>query len=218
ADPCQNEGVWTATGCSCQAYLEGDYCQFSSPTIDITPEVGSFVGMTARVTNRHFSEAMGDPSSTAYRGFADEFERTMDQIYQNVSDYHSTKILNLRNGSVVVDYKVLLHPPPEADSSYSLGRRSQELLETLTSAAQPHNCSHAASRGLGRAERVLDGVARRVAVAIAAALQLGSDQICRKRVPAKFRRFYHPYTIGRGVFCVTNCTLNVPGAINCNGG
>ncbi|NXD18563.1 MUC3B protein, partial [Nothocercus nigrocapillus] len=206
ADPCQNQGVWTATGCSCQAYLEGDYCQFSSPTIDITPEVGSFVRMTARVTNRLFSEAMGDSSSTAYHGFADEFERTMDQIYQNVSGYHSTKILDLRNGSVVVNYKVLLHPPSEANSNYSLDHKSQELLETLKSVAQPQNCSHTASRGLGRAEGVLERVARRAAI------------ICRKRVPVKFRPFYHPYVIGKGVFCITNCTLNVPGSINCNGG
>ncbi|NWI16167.1 MUC3B protein, partial [Crypturellus soui] len=206
ADPCQNQGVWTATGCSCQAYLEGDYCQFSSPTIDITPEVGSFVGMTARVTNRLFSEAMGDSSSTAYHGFAHEFERTMDRIYQNVSGYHSTQTLNLRNGSVVVNYRVLLHPPSEADANYSLDHKSRELLETLEAAAQPQDCSHTASRGLGRAERVLERGARRAAV------------ICRRRVPAKFRPFYRSYAIGKGIFCITNCTLNVPGSINCNGG
>jgi len=38
-------------------------------------ELGSSVMMLARVTNRNFSEEMGDTSSTAYRGFVTEFSR-----------------------------------------------------------------------------------------------------------------------------------------------
>ncbi|KAI6058809.1 Mucin-3B-like protein [Aix galericulata] len=47
----------------------------------------------------------------------------------------------------------------------------------------------------------------------------GSDrQLCRKYSPANFSQFYYPYRVKNSLLCVTNCTLNVPGTIDCGTG
>ncbi|NXW87623.1 MUC3B protein, partial [Alopecoenas beccarii] len=216
--PCQNGGHWTGTGCLCPPNVDGARCQFGASTINITAELGPSVMLLARVTNRKFSGDMRDASSVAYRSFVDEFSRTMDRIYRNVSGYRGTRVLSLTRGSVVVNYKVLLHPPA---GDPNLAHRALELLEAANTAAQPQNCSRSAAVGtpwgaVGR-RGARDG-------------QVGSHlthlggssppapELCRKYAPANFSRYYYPYRTQSSFLCVTNCTLNVPGSIDCNRG
>ncbi|NWI67974.1 MUC3B protein, partial [Todus mexicanus] len=209
-DPCLNGGRWTGLGCVCPPNLEGDRCQFAAPTINITAELGPSVLMVTRVINRNFSEDMGDPSATSYRSFVDEFGRTMDRIYQNVSGYRGVRVQSLRRGSVVVTYKVLLHPPAGDAPTTALDRRVQELLEATNATAQASNCSRphgglCFSTFFSRSPR-------------AKAPALNATELCRKYAPANYSRFYYPQRVGNSLLCVTNCTLNLPGSFNCHGG
>ncbi|NWH44200.1 MUC3B protein, partial [Fregata magnificens] len=205
-DPCQNGGHWMGVSCSCPRNVVGPFCQFGAPTINITAELDHSLMMVAHVTNRNFSKDMGDTSSTTYHSFVDEFSRTMDRIYHNVSGYRGTRVLTLTRGSVVVNYKVLLHPPA---GDTSLDHQARELLEAANAAAQPQNCSHLAGRcqvthcrsGLGSPDWCSS-----------------SPELCRKYTPAKFSQYYYPYRVQNSLLCVTNCTLNIPGSINCNSG
>ncbi|NWX10663.1 MUC3B protein, partial [Caloenas nicobarica] len=206
-DPCQNGGHWTGTGCLCPPNVDGARCQFGASTINITAELGPSVMLLARVTNREFSEDMRDTSSIAYRSFVDEFSRTMDRIYHNVSGYHGTRVLTLTRGSVVVNYKVLLHPPA---GDPNLDHRALELLEAANTAAQPQNCSHS-SEGLCFSTSSSRSTRAEVPV-------LNATELCRKYAPANFSRYYYPYRTQNSFLCVTNCTLNVPGSIDCNSG
>lgn len=43
-------------------------------------------------------------------------------------------------------------------------------------------------------------------------------ELCRKYSPANFSQFYYPYWTKNSLLCVTNCTLNVPGTIDCGTG
>ncbi|NWS64818.1 MUC3B protein, partial [Chunga burmeisteri] len=168
-------------------------------------ELGPSVTLLAHITNRNFSEDMGDTSSNAYRGFVDEFSRTMDRIYHNVTGYSGIRVLTLTRGSVVVNYKVLLHP---LAGDTSLDHRAQELLEAANATAQPQNCSHSA-----------EGLCFNTSSSRAAhAEELNATELCRKYTPVNFSRYYYPYRVQNSLLCVTNCTLNVPGSINCNGG
>ncbi|OPJ89914.1 hypothetical protein AV530_008861 [Patagioenas fasciata monilis] len=47
---------------------------------------------------------------------------------------------------------------------------------------------------------------------------LNATELCRKYAPANFSRYYYPYRTQSSFLCVTNCTLNVPGSIDCNSG
>ncbi|NWR40505.1 MUC3B protein, partial [Tachuris rubrigastra] len=204
ADPCLNGGRWTGTGCLCPPNVDGARCEFGATTINLTAELGPFVTMLARVTNRDFSEDMGDPSAPAHRSFAAEFSRTMDGIYRNVSGYRGTHVLSL---SVVVNFRVLLQPLP---GNTSLDHRALELLAVANTAAPPHNCSPST-----------DGLcfsATSARAARAAAPALNDTELCRQHAPANFRRFYFPYRTANGLLCVTNCTLNVPGSFDCHQG
>ncbi|NXO47154.1 MUC3B protein, partial [Aramus guarauna] len=210
ADPCQNGGRWTGMSCLCPPNVDGTRCEFGASTINITAELGPSVMMLARVTNRNFSEDMRDTSSIAYRSFVEEFSRTMDRIYHNVSGYRGTRVLTLTRGSVVVNYAVLLHPPAGDKPTTNLDHRAWELLEAANTTAQPRNCSHS-SEGL-----CFSTSSSRSALANAPVLN--ATELCRKYAPANFSRYYYPYRSGNSLLCITNCTLNVPGSINCNSG
>ncbi|NWV44412.1 MUC3B protein, partial [Grantiella picta] len=205
-DPCQNGGRWMGTRCLCPPNVEGPRCEFGATTINLTAELGPFVTMMARVTNRDFSEDMSDPSSPGHRQFAEEFSRTMDGIYRNISDYHGIRVLSLSRGSVVVNYKVQLWPVP---SNASLEHRALELL-AVANAAQPRNCSPSAD---GLCFTTTSARATR-----AATLALNYTELCRRQASANFSRFYFPYHTASGVLCVTNCSLNVPGSFDCHRG
>ncbi|NWZ30556.1 MUC3B protein, partial [Asarcornis scutulata] len=209
-DPCLNGGYWTGTVCLCPPNVDGAHCQFGASTINITAELGPSVALMARVTNRRFSGDMGDPSSAAFRSFADEFSHTMDRVYRNVSGYRGTRVLALTAGSVVVNYKVLLQPPAGDQANTSLGQRTRELLEVSNAAIQPQNCTEGAG-GL-----CFGALASRRA--FAAAPELNATELCRKYSPANFSQFYYPYRVKNSLLCVTNCTLNVPGTIDCGTG
>ncbi|NXL55072.1 MUC3B protein, partial [Podilymbus podiceps] len=232
-DPCQNGGHWTGVSCLCPRNLEGARCQFGASTINITAELGPSVMLLTRVTNRNFSEDMRDASSAAYRSFVTEFSQTMDRIYHNVSGYRGTRVLTLTSGSVVVNYKVLLHPPT---GDTSLDRQTRDLLEATNTVAQPQNCSHS-SEGL-----CFSTFSSRDTRAEVPALNdagepgwlghrgewdgdrdstdrcFSSPELCRKYTPANFSRHYYPHRTQNSLLCVTNCTLNLPGSINCNSG
>ncbi|NWV83595.1 MUC3B protein, partial [Dasyornis broadbenti] len=190
ADPCQNGGRWTGAACLCPPNVDGARCEFGATTINLTAELGPFVTMMARVTNREFSEDMTDPASPRRRRFAEEFGRTMDGIYRNVSDYRGIRVLSLSRGSVVVDFKLQLWPPQR--------RRS-----TTPVSGAGDTWGHHGGVGWGQ------GTSDR---------RLVSAELCRKHAPANFSRFYFPYRTANGLLCVTNCTLNVPGAFDCHRG
>ncbi|NXC08337.1 MUC3B protein, partial [Orthonyx spaldingii] len=235
ADPCLNGGRWMGTGCLCPPNVDGARCEFGATTINLTAgkgwgdphlgprvpsevsprhrhppvpaELGPFVTMMARVTNRDFSEDMRDTSSPGHRRFAEEFSRTMDGIYRNVSDYRGIRVLSLSRGSVVVNYRIQLRPLP---GNASLEHRALELLAVANAAAQPHNCSPSA-----------DGLcftATSARAARAATPAVNDTELCRSHAPANFSRFYFPYRTANGLLCVTNCTLNVPGSFDCHRG
>ncbi|NXT00674.1 MUC3B protein, partial [Jacana jacana] len=200
-DPCQNGGHWTGTFCLCPPNVDGARCQFGATTINITAELGPSFLMLAHVTNRNFSEDMRDTSSPTYRSFVDEFSRTMDRVYHNISGYRGTRVLALTRGSVVVNYKIMLHPLARAKPTTNLHRRGRELLEAANSAPQPHNCTHSTGRSYHPLRRLVS-----------------TSPLCRKHAPANFSRFYYPHRTPNGLLCVTNCTLNVPGSMDCGNG
>ncbi|KAM4754644.1 uncharacterized protein ACIQIH_000187 isoform 2-T2 [Cyanocitta cristata] len=205
-DPCLNGGRWMGMNCLCPPNVNGPHCEFGASTINLTAELGPFVTMMARVTNRDFSEDMGDTSSPGHRRFAEEFSRTMDGIYRNVSDYRGIRVLSLSRGSVVVNYRIQLRPLP---GNASLEHRALELLAVANTASQPHNCSPSA-----------DGLCFTATSARAtrAATLYNYTEFCRRHAPANFSRFYFPYRTANEFLCVTNCTLNVPGSFDCHHG
>ncbi|NXS85322.1 MUC3B protein, partial [Erpornis zantholeuca] len=207
ADPCLNGGRWLGTTCLCPPNMDGPRCEFGATTINLTAELGPFVTMMARVTNREFSEDMGDTSSPGHRRFAEEFSRTVrpppcprPPRTPPVPPPHS-------RGSVVVNYRVHLQPPP---SNASLDHRALELLAVANSAPQPRNCSPSAD---GLCFTATSARATR-----AAPSALNATELCRRYAPANFSRFYFPYRTAHGLLCVTNCTLNVPGSFKCGRG
>ncbi|NWR26069.1 MUC3B protein, partial [Emberiza fucata] len=206
-DPCLNGGLWMGTACLCPPNMDGPRCEFGATTINLTAELGPFVTMMARVTNRDFSEDMGDTSSPRHWRFAEEFRRTVRPPWVGAPGSPNAHPVPPSRGSVVVNYRVRLRPLP---TNASLERRALELLAVTNAAPQPHNCSTAAD---GLCFTATSARATR-----AATPALNDTELCRRHAPANFSRFYFPYRTANGLLCVTNCTLNVPGAFDCHRG
>ncbi|NXB88832.1 MUC3B protein, partial [Vidua chalybeata] len=206
-DPCLNGGLWMGTACLCPPNMDGPRCEFGATTINLTAELGPFVMMMARVTNRDFSEDMRDTSSPGHRRFAEEFSRTVRALGWDVLTPKTRPCPPPSRGSVVVNYRVQLRPLP---GNASLEHRALELLAVANAASQPHNCSASAD---GLCFTATSARATR-----AATLALNATELCRRHAPANFSRFYFPYRTANGLLCITNCTLNVPGSFDCHGG
>ncbi|NXY12062.1 MUC3B protein, partial [Pteruthius melanotis] len=207
ADPCLNGGRWMGTACLCPPNMDGPRCEFGATTINLTAELGPFVTMMARVTNRDFSEDMGDTSSPGHRRFAEEFSQTVRLPLAPRPSPPRTDPVPPSRGSVVVNYRIQLQPLP---GNASLEHRALELLALANAASQPRNCSPSA-----------DGLcftATSARAARAATPALNYTELCRRHAPANFSRFYFPYRTANGLLCVTNCTLNVPGSFDCHRG
>ncbi|NXH33334.1 MUC3B protein, partial [Myiagra hebetior] len=212
ADPCLNGGRWMGVTCVCPPNMDGPRCEFGATTINLTAELGPFVTMMARVTNRDFSEDMADTSSPGHRRFAEEFSRTVRRprwAGRSKGTPQGTPRITPSRGSVVVNYRVQLRPLP---GNASLEARALELLAVANTTSQPRNCSPSAAGdkwghhgGVGWGQGALDE-------------RLASPELCRREVPPKLRQFYFPFRTGNEVFCVTNCTLNVPGSFDCHRG
>ncbi|NWT77098.1 MUC3B protein, partial [Prunella himalayana] len=208
-DPCLNGGLWMGTACLCPPNMDGPRCEFGATTINLTAELGPFVTMMARVTNREFSEDMRDAASPGHRRFAEEFSRTVRPPWLGPPVTPKPQPCPPSRGSVVVNYRVQLLPLP---GNASLEHRALELLAVANAASQPHNCSPSAgSAGWGHlgTPRWGQGTPDR---------GLASPELCRRHAPANFSRFYFPYRTANGLLCVTNCTLNVPGSFDCHRG
>ncbi|NWZ60743.1 MUC3B protein, partial [Haliaeetus albicilla] len=209
-DPCQNGGHWMGVGCICPPNVEGERCQFRAPTINITAGKGErepppHPPCPVPERDTPWDIPISRASVLVLCG-----KVLMDQIYRNVSSYRGTQVLSLTKGSVVVNYKVLLHPPAGDKPTTSLDHQVQKLLEAANTAAHGQSCSHS-TKGLCFSTSSSRTAHTNVSV-------LNATELCKKYTPANFSRYYYPYRMQNSLLCISNCTLNVPGSINCESG
>nr|KAF6489969.1 hypothetical protein HJG59_010352 [Molossus molossus] len=204
---CQNGGQWDGLKCRCPSTFHGSHCELAVEQVEVD-KVDTEVGMEVSVQQK-FSPELKDNNSKAYKDFSDSFKLQMQKIYQDVQEFKGVEILSLRNGSIVVDYLILLELPfsTQLENKYenvktTLIKKLQDVSEDQDNCQNDTLCFKPDSIKVDNKTRT----------------ELNVKAICHRVAAQGYEDFYFPLVEKNKLRCVTNCTLGVPGAIDCNQG
>ncbi|XP_064150881.1 mucin-3A-like [Loxodonta africana] len=204
---CQNGGKWDGLKCLCTNTFYGPLCEFPVEELELDT-VDAAVGMEVSV-DQEFSTDLNDNTSQAYREFSTAFQNQMKIVYRNVQEFRSVEILALRNGSIVVDYLVLLELPFSLQLESEYEKVKMALKEELQNASQ---------EGASCGEDTLCFKPDSIKVNNNSRTDLTPEAICRRAAAKDYEDFYFPLVEANRLRCVTKCTSGVEGAIDCHQG
>lgn len=204
---CQNGGQWDGLKCRCPSTFYGSRCELAVEQVELD-KVDTEVGMEVSV-QQEFSPELKDNNSKAYKDFSDNFKRQMQKVYQNVQEFKGVEILSLRNGSIVVDYLVLLELPFSTKLESDYEKIKTTLTEELRNVSQNQNDCQNDTLCFKPDSIKVDNTTR---------TELNVEAICRRAAAQGYEDFYFPLVENNKLRCVTNCTSGVTGAIDCNQG
>ncbi|KAL6093958.1 hypothetical protein STEG23_027006 [Scotinomys teguina] len=106
---CQNGGTWDGLKCQCTSLFQGPRCEEVVESIEIEQTtISASVEVTVTVTSQEYSEELQNKESEQYKKFNETFTEQMAMIYAGIPEYDGVVIKELRKGSIVVDYDVIL--------------------------------------------------------------------------------------------------------------
>ncbi|XP_063523323.1 mucin-3A isoform X2 [Pongo pygmaeus] len=136
----------------------------------------------------------------------------MQKIFADMQGFtfKGVEILSLRNGSIVVDYLVLLEMPfsPQLESEYEQVKTT--LKEGLQNASQDANSCQDSQTLCFKPDSIK--------VNNNSKTELTPEAICRRAAPTGYEEFYFPLVEATRLRCVTKCTSGVDNAIDCHQG
>lgn len=205
---CQNGGQWDGLKCRCPKTFYGPRCEFAVEQVELDT-VDAEVGMEVSV-QQDFSPELHDNTSKVYLDFSNTFRNQMQEIYRNVLGFKDVTILSLRNGSIVVDYLVLLELPFSGQMESEYEDMKMTLMKELQNVSQNQDsCQNNQS---------LCFKPDSVKVNNDTKTELSLEAICRRVAAQGYEDFYFPLVEENRLRCVTKCTSGVNGAIDCNQG
>ncbi|XP_015425769.1 PREDICTED: mucin-3B [Myotis davidii] len=158
---------------------------------------------------KEFSPELNDNTSKAYMDFSNTFKHQMQKVYQNVQGFKDVEILSLRNGSIVVDYMVLLELPFSVQLENEYEKMKTVLMEELQNVTQDQDSCQ---------NDTLCFKPDSIKVNNNTKMELTVEAICRRAAAQGYEDFYFPLVEENRLRCVTNCTTGIPGAMDCNQG
>ncbi|XP_014749699.1 PREDICTED: mucin-3B-like [Sturnus vulgaris] len=145
-DPtCKNGGTWVNGLCLCPPTFQGDTCEDLKNIVEVkNVTMNATVEMTTKV-DVTFSEDLKDPNSEAYREFESKFQNKTRQIYGHIEGYRGVEIKNLSQGSIVVDYEVLLEVTANSEANEVVENISKILATALKNYSDCSFCFNASA-------------------------------------------------------------------------
>ncbi|KAM9501943.1 mucin-17-like [Guaruba guarouba] len=89
--------------------------------------------MKTKVENWEFTLELQNKSSASFQAFEKEFKEQMRDLYKYIEGYQDVLIQELTQGSIVVNYMVLLKVPASTKANETLKTISNELINAITS-------------------------------------------------------------------------------------
>ncbi|KAK9396737.1 mucin-3B-like [Crotalus adamanteus] len=106
---CYNGGTYDGIKCLCSEDLfYGSKCEFGMDEIPVNElSVTITVEAQVRITNREYKKSLEDLNSKYSQEIQAQFKKQMKDIYGAVPGYRGVEILRMRNGSIIVEHKVI---------------------------------------------------------------------------------------------------------------
>ncbi|XP_010212871.1 PREDICTED: mucin-3B-like, partial [Tinamus guttatus] len=220
---CQNGGTWEGGLCYCLPNFQGNECQLVKENIEINDVnqcsqdffwpgevvVNATVEMKAKVTNQIFTEDLRNRSSPAFQDFEEKFKDQMDVLYKNILGYQGVVVLNLTEGSIVVDYKVILKIPVTSTLNSTTESIVKDLVSIINTSdtcceTDPSLCSFCFNSTFTNVTSyTVDDV---------------DEDLCDGQVPEEFKDQYSVVLTKDGVICATRCDQRVANPYTCTHG
>ncbi|XP_033024703.1 mucin-3B-like [Lacerta agilis] len=91
-----------------------------------------------KITNRVYQKEYDDTNSTPFKDLEKEFKEEMGQIYKNVDGYRDVKIVSVINGSIDVNFTIIMEinmPNNVSAIDREVGNRTKEFVKQLEHAS-----------------------------------------------------------------------------------
>ncbi|GAB0201239.1 flocculation protein FLO11-like [Grus japonensis] len=131
----------------------------------------------------------------------------MDVVYKNIQGYKGIKVRRLIPGSVVVDHVVIISLMMTTQSQEKLQNITMNLREEIHAAVEQQNCTN--GELCFNSSHVVFGNS---------SLNFDEEAYCKQQVAEDYRDYYFPNLTSSGFNCISNCTPDTSGTINCNKG
>ncbi|OCT90543.1 hypothetical protein XELAEV_18019158mg [Xenopus laevis] len=190
---CQNSGKYDGTQCICLQDFFGTFCEFIKDKIELGKTLNVSRKLTVKVKDKDFKEEMKNKTSTTFKDFESEFNKTMAALFNGNREYKYVKINSLKNGSIDVDYDLILEI--EYKQNINVSAQYNQLFETVMRKMENYtkNCT---TNETNLCFQI---------TSIANASDLSEDAICRERIPLGFQEFYTGVYSDGALVCMSDC-------------
>ncbi|XP_033928145.1 mucin-3B-like [Melopsittacus undulatus] len=163
--------------------------------------------MKTKVDNREFTPELQNKSSPAFQDFEKEFKEQMRDLYKDIEGYHDVVIHELTQGSIVVNYTVLLKVPASTKANETLKTISDDLISAITSSTTcDENCKEANCSFCFNATftNVTNYEVEEV-----------EESICDSLSLMNFSSYYSPLLTTTGIICISRCDQRASDPLPC---
>ncbi|XP_072255510.1 mucin-17-like [Pyxicephalus adspersus] len=198
--PCVN-GHDDGTKCVCKRNFYGTLCEFILD--EIRPTVEASLDVVVTVKNVNFSKELQDFESKEYKLFEERFKEQMYLVYSKMPHYQGVKILNITQGSVVVDHMVFVQVPPE---------EYDNVVSDMTTILVDTDCTSSSMNN----ETLCFGVNQTKVEKVD--LNLADACLNAEDIPLEVRKFYFPKNVSGVITCVSDCSTYSDNRRDCHKG
>ncbi|KAG8139791.1 hypothetical protein E2320_002541 [Naja naja] len=210
---CLNGGIYDGIRCICNEDLfYGPRCEF---LVDVIPVTELYVTITVKaqvkITNREYKKSLENLNSKYFQEIQAQFKKQMKDVYGAVPGYCEVEILRMRNGSIIVEHKVISQV-----IIYNNEEMIQHVMEVIIEAVK-HSLKNIHTKG----ECIEPSGPGLCFVPLPNPILISSfsfNDTCKNIIDPKYADYYYPHIMEGAVRCVSRCFKGTQDSMNCFNG
>nr|XP_048289968.1 mucin-17 [Myodes glareolus] len=209
---CQNGGTWDGLKCQCTSLFQGPRCEEVVESFETESIVTATVEVTVRVTSQNFSEKLNDQESKEFKDFNKTFSEQMAIIYEKIPEYGGVVIKELRSGSIIVDYDVILKTQYTPDYEDVLQEIKSNVQEKIINATEVQVSANNNCTGYLLCFDARDTEVQDISGIIT------PEEECRRQAGEEYKQYVLAEQKGEKWLCYTACSAGYNASLDCHYG